>query len=102
MPFGPFLAVQVNDVTLDLDEVENFSTGHYAFLVSESEFDEIFGRITKRNLPHWADPFQRRPGEINRNDGGRGVYFKDPSGHLLEIITRPYGSGVDGLSVPRA
>jgi catechol 2,3-dioxygenase-like lactoylglutathione lyase family enzyme len=93
VPFGPFLAVQVDDVTLDLDEVESFAPGHYAFLVSESEFDEIFGRIEQRDLPHWADPFQQKPGEINRNDGGRGVYFKDPSGHLLEIITRPYGSG---------
>jgi catechol 2,3-dioxygenase-like lactoylglutathione lyase family enzyme len=87
------LAVQVAGVTLDLDQVDDVATGHYAFLVSESDFDDIFGRIKKRNLPYSADPFQRQPGEINRNDGGRGVYFKDPSGHLLEIITRPYGSG---------
>jgi catechol 2,3-dioxygenase-like lactoylglutathione lyase family enzyme len=93
VPFGPFLAVEVDDVTLDFDEVKKVAPGHYAFLVGESQFDEIFGRIKKRNLPHWADPFQRKPGSINRNDGGRGVYFKDPSGHLLEIITRPYGSG---------
>ena len=93
VPFGPFLAAQVDDVTLDFDEVEDVAPGHYAFLVSESQFDEIFGRIKKRNLAHWADPFQQKPGAINRNDGGRGVYFKDPSGHLLEIITRPYGSG---------
>jgi catechol 2,3-dioxygenase-like lactoylglutathione lyase family enzyme len=93
VPFGPFLAAQVDDVTLDFDEVEDVAPGHYAFLVSESQFDEIFGRIKQRNLPHWADPFQQKPGAINRNDGGRGVYFKDPSGHLLEIITRPYGSG---------
>ena len=93
VPFGPFLAVQVDDVTLDFDEVGDVVPGHYAFLVSESQFDEIFGRIQDRNLPHWADPFQQKPGAINRNDGGRGVYFKDPSGHLLEIITRPYGSG---------
>jgi catechol 2,3-dioxygenase-like lactoylglutathione lyase family enzyme len=92
-PFGPFLAAQVDDVTLDFDEVANVVPGHYAFLVSESRFDEIFGRIKNRNLAHWADPFQQKPGAINRNDGGRGVYFKDPSGHLLEIITRPYGSG---------
>ena len=93
VPFGPFLAVRVDDVTLDLDEVENPSPGHYAFLVSETEFDEIFGRVRARQLPHWADPFQQKPGEINRNDGGRGVYFKDPTGHLLEILTKPYGSG---------
>ena len=93
VPFGPFLAVQVDDVTFDFDEVKQVSPGHYAFLVSESRFDEIFGRIRERGLAYWADPFQQKPGAINRNDGGRGVYFKDPSGHLLEIITRPYGSG---------
>jgi catechol 2,3-dioxygenase-like lactoylglutathione lyase family enzyme len=91
--FGPFLAVQIDDVTFDFDEVEQVSPSHYAFLVSESRFDEIFARVRERNVPYWADPFQKKPGAINRNDGGRGVYFKDPSGHLLEIITRPYGSG---------
>jgi catechol 2,3-dioxygenase-like lactoylglutathione lyase family enzyme len=64
-----------------------------AFLIGEDDFDQIFGRIRERGLEHWADPGQHRPGEINRNDGGRGVYFEDPDGHLLEIITRPYGSG---------
>jgi len=93
VPFGPFLGVQVNDVTFDLDEVDDPSPGHYAFLVGEAEFDEIFGRIKQRDLPYWADPFGRVRGEINHHDGGRGVYFKDPSGHLLEILTRPYGSG---------
>jgi catechol 2,3-dioxygenase-like lactoylglutathione lyase family enzyme len=66
---------------------------HYAFLVSEAEFDQIFGRVKARNLEYWADPMRSKKGEINRHDGGRGVYFQDPSGHLLEIITRPYGSG---------
>ena len=66
---------------------------HYAFLVSESDFDQIFARIRDRGLPYWADPGKRRPGEVNANDGGRGVYWEDPSGHFLEIITRPYGSG---------
>ena len=92
-PFGPFLAVQVGDVTLDFDEVEDPSMGHYAFLVSEAEFDTIFGRIRECKLPYWADPFKGKPNEINRHDGGRGVYFDDPSGHKIEIITRPYGSG---------
>jgi catechol 2,3-dioxygenase-like lactoylglutathione lyase family enzyme len=92
-PFGPFLAVQVGDVTLDFDEVDDVSPGHYAFLVSEAEFDAIFNRIRERKLPYWADPFKGKPGVINRHDGGRGVYFDDPSGHKLEIITRPYGSG---------
>jgi catechol 2,3-dioxygenase-like lactoylglutathione lyase family enzyme len=91
--FGPFLAVQVGDVTLDYDEVDEVAMGHYAFLVSEAEFDTIFGRIRERKLPYWADPFKNKPNEINHHDGGRGVYFDDPSGHKLEIITRPYGSG---------
>lgn len=96
-PFGPFLVVEAaNGVSLDFMETdEDITSQHYAFLVSEDEFDEIFGRIQSRDLPYWADPARRRPGEINHNDGGRGVYFPDPSGHFLEIITRPYGSGND-------
>ena len=66
---------------------------HYAFLVGEEDFDDIYGRIVERDLDHWADPHQRQPGEINRHDGGRGVYFQSTDRHLLEIITRPYGSG---------
>ena len=56
-------------------------------------FDRERTDIRDRGLPYWADPGRRRPGEINTNDGGRGVYWEDPSGHFLEIITRPYGSG---------
>ncbi|WP_437738179.1 VOC family protein [Sorangium sp. So ce1335] len=95
VPFGHFLAVQLdNGVTLDfVDSPNEFQPMHYAFLVSEAEFDEIFGRIRERKLQYWADPRAQRPGEINHNDGGRGVYFPDPDGHFLEIITRPYGSG---------
>jgi len=94
-PYGPFLVVQVdNDVSLDFaDDHGPVHPQHYAFLVDESGFDEIFGRIRERGLRYWADPGRRRAGEINTNDGGRGVYWEDPSGHLLEIITRPYGSG---------
>jgi catechol 2,3-dioxygenase-like lactoylglutathione lyase family enzyme len=93
--YGPFLVVQVaNEVSLDFaDDQGTVHPQHYAFLVSESEFDQIFDRIKARDLPYWADPVKRRPGEYNTNDGGRGVYWEDPSGHLLEIITRPYGSG---------
>ena len=95
-PFGPFLGVPVdNDVTLDfVDHGEGEITRqHYAFLVGEAEFDEIFGRIQARRLDYWADPFHQVPGEINSRDGGRGCYFEDPDGHNLEILTRPYGSG---------
>ena len=95
-PFGPFLDIEVaNEVTLAFLDAEGMEiqVQHYAFLVSEEEFDQIFGRITERGLEYWADPALSRPGEINRNDGGRGAYFDDPNGHNLEIITRPYGSG---------
>jgi catechol 2,3-dioxygenase-like lactoylglutathione lyase family enzyme len=93
VPYGPFLVVQLgNDVSLDFaDRRGDVSPQHYAFLVSEAEFDEIFGRIRSRGLPYWADPFKERPGEYNTEDGGRGVYWEDPDGHFLEIITRPYG-----------
>ena len=91
--FGPFLAVQLsNGVTMDfLTSGKRPASQHYAFLVSETEFDEIMGRIRARKLRYWADPAQRREGEINTNDGGRGAYFEDPNGYFLEIITRPYG-----------
>ena len=93
--FGPFVVVQVaNGVSLDFaDDHGPVHPQHYAFLVAEDEFDQIFGRIRERGLPYWADPGRRRPGEINTNDGGRGVYWEEPGGHFLEIITRPYGSG---------
>ncbi len=92
--FGPFMVVDAaNGVSLDfLSTEERFIVEHYAFLVSEAEFDDIFARIQARGLDYWADPRLLRKGEINRNDGGRGLYFKDPAGHYLEIITRPYGS----------
>jgi catechol 2,3-dioxygenase-like lactoylglutathione lyase family enzyme len=91
---GPFALVKVGDeLTLDFRKSEGeIKTQHYAFLVSEPEFEEIFARIEKRQLPFWADPFKRKPNEINHWDDGRGVYFDDPNGHLLEVITRPYGS----------
>jgi catechol 2,3-dioxygenase-like lactoylglutathione lyase family enzyme len=93
--YGPFFVVQLaNDVSLDFaDDHGPANPQHYAFLVDESDFDDIFARIKQRGLTYWADPFRRRPGEFNTNDGGRGVYWEDPNGHVLEIITRPYGSG---------
>src|SRR6478735_1895453 len=88
--FGPFHGVEVdNGVTLDFMKVDGeFDWAHYAFLVSESEFDDIFGRISARGIPYWADPGHHQPGEINHGDGGRGVYWDDPDGHVLEILTR--------------
>jgi catechol 2,3-dioxygenase-like lactoylglutathione lyase family enzyme len=93
--WGPFQVVKTeNDANLDyMDTDSEISPQHYAFLVSDAEFDAIFGRVRARKLTYWADPMQKREGEINHHDGGRGVYFEDPNGHFLEIITRPYGSG---------
>jgi catechol 2,3-dioxygenase-like lactoylglutathione lyase family enzyme len=83
-----------NGVSLDfMDKEGSVSPQHYAFLIGEADFDAVLGRIRARGMDHWADPARTKPGEINRNDGGRGVYFEDPDGHLLEAITRPYGSG---------
>jgi catechol 2,3-dioxygenase-like lactoylglutathione lyase family enzyme len=93
--FGPFIVVDVaNGVSLDFmsADADEIIVEHYAFLVSETEFDEIFARLQARGADHYADPRLARKGEINRNDGGRGCYFKGPEGHVLEIITRPYGS----------
>lgn len=90
----PFAVVQVGDTSLDFIETdEEVHSQHYAFLVTEAEFDAIFQRIKDRGLSYWADPSRRKDGQINTWDGGRGVYWDDPNGHLLEIITRPYGSG---------
>jgi catechol 2,3-dioxygenase-like lactoylglutathione lyase family enzyme len=93
--FGSFHVVEVdNGVSLDYRSTDGaIDMQHFAFLVSEEEFTTIFGRIVDQDVPYWADPTRQQPGEINHHDGGRGVYFTDPDGHVLEIITRPYGSG---------
>lgn len=93
VPYGPFLVVELgNSVSLDFMDAEGpIHRQHYAFLVGEDEWDQIFARIRDRGLPYWADPGKRRQGEYNTNDGGRGVYWEEPNGHLLEIITVPYG-----------
>lgn len=93
--FGHFWQVTTaNGVDLDFDTYgsdDGFTRQHYAFLVAEDDFDAIYGRIVEWGMDHWADPGRQRSGEINRHDGGRGVYFLSNDGHLLEIITRPYG-----------
>ena len=94
--WGPFMEVELrNEVILAFhdfyDPDTEIASQHYAFLVSEDEFDEIFGRIRERGQQCWSGPGLDEEGAINHDDGGRGVYFKDPDGHLLEIITRPYG-----------
>lgn len=92
--WGHFAQVETgNGVGIDFVDADEIHAVHLAFLVTEAEFDEIFGKIQDRAIEHWADPGRSRPGEINTHDGGRGVYFLDPGGNFLEIITRPYGSG---------
>ena len=94
VPVGPFMVLQVDDTSLDfIDSTDAIAPQHYAFLANEDEFDAIFARIRDRGLTYWADPHRQEPGRINEWDGGRGVYFDDLNGHLLEVITRPYGSG---------
>jgi len=93
--FGPFLVVELeNGASLDFLAADGMEIQlqHYAFLIDEDDFDAIFARVRERGLPYWADPYKRRPGDINHGDGGRGFYFDDPSDHLLEVLTRPYGS----------
>ena len=92
IPFGPMRVVQLeNGVSLDFfDRDGPIATQHYAFLISEAEFDRAFARIQEKGLPYWADPAKRRAGEIYTHNGGRGFYFDDPDGHFLELMTRPY------------
>ena len=98
---GHFVGVRVGETTLDYaDAGGEITSQHYAFLVSETEFDEIFRRIRERGITYWADPFKRKRDQINSWDDGRGVYFDDPNGHVLEILTRPYGSGGTTASNP--
>lgn len=91
--YGPFAVVQLaNGVSLDIaDDHGAIHPQHYAFLVTEEEFDAIHGRIVASGLTYWADPFHRQENVVNRNDGGRGLYWLDPNGHNLEILTVPYG-----------
>ena len=89
--WGHFAIVQVGELSIDfVDATGDIQSRHFAFKVSEQEFDEIFARIQAKELQYWADPSKRRPNEINTRDGGRGFYFYDPSGHFLEVLTRSY------------
>ncbi|MBL1095106.1 VOC family protein [Streptomyces coffeae] len=93
--WGPFIPVQTsNSVTLDFATIpaESIAMQHYAFLISDEEFDAAFARIQDRGITYYADPHRKEPGEINHYHGGRGLYFLDPSGHAMEILTRPYGN----------
>ena len=89
--WGHFVVVKVNDtLTLDFMNQDAFSASHYAFKVSEQQFDEILSRLTEDKVVIGSGPQSLEDGQINTNDGGRGVYFKDPDGHVLEILTVDY------------
>jgi catechol 2,3-dioxygenase-like lactoylglutathione lyase family enzyme len=89
---GHFTPVKIKSqsLTLDFDQDEGFTPRHYAFKVSETEFDEIFARVVADGLEYGSGPFASQDMQINHWNGGRGVYFRDPSGHLLELLTRDY------------
>jgi catechol 2,3-dioxygenase-like lactoylglutathione lyase family enzyme len=89
-PDDPFVPVQVdNGVTLDYMDSTEIVTQHCAFLVDDEVFDAAFARIRDADLPFWAYPGHQGLGEINYRSGGRGVYFDDPDGHAMEILTVP-------------
>ncbi|HEY3503545.1 MAG TPA: VOC family protein [Actinocatenispora sp.] len=91
--WGPFTNVHLDGgVLLQFAEppVPEIQMQHYAFLVDDDLFDRAYARIREAGIEHWADPQMRRPGETNTEHGGRGVYLKDPAGHAIELITRPY------------
>ena len=87
---GHFAQVRVNEsLTLDFDDDPEAKMHHYAFHVSEAEFEAIFGRITAKGILYGSGPFSPADGQFYTRRGGRGFYFKDPSGHLLEVMTVP-------------
>ncbi len=89
--FSHFIVVRVNNtLCLDFDNRDKFDSNHYAFKVSEQEFDEIFGRLQAESIRYGSGPMTSDNMEINHNYGGRGAYFRDPNGHLLEILTVDY------------
>lgn len=91
--FGPFAVVTVaNGVSLDYLDATEVASQHYAFLISEDEFDAVADRLRERGVATYADPGHREAGH-NTHDNGRGMYFDSPEGHNLEVLTRPYGSG---------
>jgi catechol 2,3-dioxygenase-like lactoylglutathione lyase family enzyme len=88
-PIPPFAPVRVNDrLTLDFLDDDDFRSHHYAFKVSDEEFDAIFGRVQAEGIRYGSGPYSLDNMQINHRNGGRGVYFKDIDGHILEILTK--------------
>lgn len=87
---GYFAPVQVNEtLTFDFhDDVDRFESHHYAFHVSDQEFDAILKRVQEAGIPYGSGPRSLEDGTLNDRNGGRGTYFRDPNGHILELMTR--------------
>lgn len=89
-PYGAFAPVRVDaTLTFDFADAEGFEPHHYAFLVGDDELDAIFARLKRDGISYSADPYGQELGRINHRKGGRGFYFRDPDGHILEVLTRP-------------
>ncbi len=89
--FGSFIVVRVNEtLCLDFAERAQFESHHYAFKVSDDEFDQIFARIKAEGIVYGSGPYDPDNMKINHNYGGRGVYFRDENKHLLEMLTVDY------------
>jgi catechol 2,3-dioxygenase-like lactoylglutathione lyase family enzyme len=87
---GHFTVLRAGPTSIDLMQSDDeISSRHFAFRIDEAEFDRVIGEIRRRGIPHWADPGRTRPNEIHHRHGGRGVYFTDPNGHFLEVLTEP-------------
>lgn len=88
-PVAHFAPVKVNDrLTMDFDDATDFDSHHYAFKVTDAEFDAIFGRLQASGVAYGSEPWTPKDGKLNNRHGGRGVYWLDPDGHMLEILTR--------------
>ena len=89
--WGHFAVLKINShLTFDFITKDTFNTVHYAFKVTDEQFDTIFKRIQDREIAYGSDPFDLENASINHNHGGRGVYFRDPNEHVLEILTADY------------
>ena len=93
-PLGHFAPIRIpsQSLSLDFDNRKSFQPHHYAFKVGEAEFDEIFDRVKAEGLTYGSGPFTPDDMKINHWNGGRGVYFRDPNGHLLELLTKDYSA----------
>jgi catechol 2,3-dioxygenase-like lactoylglutathione lyase family enzyme len=92
-PVAHFTPVRLaNGVTLDFDHYDHVDVHHYAFGVSDEEFEAAFGRIRDAGITYYADPACRQAGQTyTSKNGRRGTYFRDPNGHLMEILTPASG-----------